>query len=210
MQSGVLNCLQALFRVAGQSFKVLQGLVALAVATVTGSRLPVSAVTTALAATRATCRGSLATYASTREQAMMDYSPDLQPEEKYNAFLYEPITEQDNGTPVSVLSALTRGNHDPWEEAARLSRLPPDRAQRVLVELLNESVGRKLSFAEKEAAAKRLLPLLPAGIGFVPIVSGSPAATDAARHLVYWLAWFGFIAMLLLVRPQDRAPMADP
>lgn len=141
---------------------------------------------------------------------MTDYSPDLQPEEKYNAFLYEPITEQDNGTPVSVLSALTRGNHDPWEEAARLSRLPPDRAQRVLVELLNESVGRKLSFAEKEAAAKRLLPLLPAGIGFVPIVSGSPAAADAARHLVYWLAWFGFIAMLLLVRPQDRAPMADP
>src|SRR5690349_16083491 len=102
---------------------------------------------------------------------MIDYYPQTEPEEKYDVFLYESIADQDNGAPISVLSALTRGNHDPWEEAARLARLSPDRAERELIELLNRSLGRKLSIVEMESAAKRLVPLLSTKNAFVSTAS---------------------------------------
>jgi hypothetical protein len=140
---------------------------------------------------------------------MIDYHPQTESEEKYEVFLFEPVTDQDNGTPISVLSALTRGNHDPWEEAARLARLPPDRAERELVELLNVSVGRKLSVAEMESAAKRLVPLLSPKIAFVSAASAMPVAADAARELIYWIVGFGMAVMLILVQVHDRASVVQ-
>ena len=40
----------------------------------------------------------------------------------YERFLYASICEQNNGTQVTVLSALVRADIDPWEEASRLAR----------------------------------------------------------------------------------------
>jgi hypothetical protein len=39
-------------------------------------------------------------------------------------FLYAPIGSENNGMTLSVLSALTRLNIDPWDEAAQLCELP--------------------------------------------------------------------------------------
>ena len=140
---------------------------------------------------------------------MIDYYPQPEPEEKYDVFLYESIADQDNGAPISVLSALTRGNHDPWEEAARLAKLSPDRAERELIELLNGSVGRKLSFSEMESTAKRLVPLLSSKIAFVSTASAMPVAADAARELIYWILGFGMAVMLILVQVHDRASVVQ-
>ena len=129
---------------------------------------------------------------------MIDYLPeDTRLEARFNTFLYEPVAEQDNGTPISVLSALTRANHDPWAEAARLASLSPDRAQRALVKILDQSIGRKLSLADMEAAAKRLLPLLPPRSAIASRVSTYTVRAEAARVLFYWLIWLGLIAMLI-------------
>jgi len=44
------------------------------------------------------------------------------PSSRYNDFLFSVICDEANGTELSVLSALTRIDVDPWEEAARLRR----------------------------------------------------------------------------------------
>jgi hypothetical protein len=41
-----------------------------------------------------------------------------------NDFLFASVGDEQNGMPLSVLSALTRLGVDPWEEAARLAALP--------------------------------------------------------------------------------------
>ena len=47
---------------------------------------------------------------------------------EFNDFLFEPIGEDKNGMPLSVLSALTRLEVDPWLEAAKLAHLPEETA----------------------------------------------------------------------------------
>jgi hypothetical protein len=55
---------------------------------------------------------------------------------EFNAFLFAPVYEEKNETPLSVISALARLNLDPWEEAAALARLAPEPAARRLASLL--------------------------------------------------------------------------
>jgi hypothetical protein len=55
---------------------------------------------------------------------------------KFKEFVYTIIGEQQNGTPLTILSALVRLNRDPWEEAERLARLPKDTATRDLALLI--------------------------------------------------------------------------
>ena len=149
---------------------------------------------------RATC--------SRKEVIMISEASDGR-EEKYQRFLYAPIMEQNNGTPVSVVSALARGGHDPWEEAARLARLPADRAQIALKELLGEGLSRSLSFIEREDAAKRLVLLLPAETSLMPMMAASPLGKEVARQLAYWLVWVGYIVMLILAQEHNRASSLD-
>ena len=52
-------------------------------------------------------------------------SPSVLPS-TYDNFLYAPVGESAHGALLTVLSVLARQNVDPWEEAAELSRLPPD------------------------------------------------------------------------------------
>jgi len=140
---------------------------------------------------------------------MSDYYPQPVSEEIYEVFLYGSVADQDNGTPISVLTALARGNYDPWEEAARLARLPPNRAERELVQLLNGCIGRKVSPAELESAAKRLVPLLPFRRRLISKAAASPVGTDAARQLVYWVVWFGIVTIMIVAQPNDRPTPAE-
>jgi hypothetical protein len=123
---------------------------------------------------------------------------------KFNAFLFARLLEQENGTPVTVLSALMRANHDPWNEAARLARLPSDKAQRALMVLLNEILGRRYSVMEMEDLAIHLVRLLPAT---VPAGSSAPDSISiAACQLAYWVFWFVFIVSLVVYQSHDWTP----
>ena len=135
---------------------------------------------------------------------MSDYYPQPESDHIYDLFLYGSVADQGNGTPVSVLTALARGNYDPWEEAARLAGLPADRAERELVELLKGCVGRKLIFTDLESAAKRLVPLLPFRSRLIPATAAIPVGTEAARQLVYWVVWFGIITTMIVAQAHDR------
>jgi hypothetical protein len=59
-------------------------------------------------------------------------------EHKFDEFLFAPIGEEENGMALNVMSAFARRNVDPWEEAARLSRLPREVATRELCAMIAE------------------------------------------------------------------------
>jgi hypothetical protein len=80
---------------------------------------------------------------------------------EFDDFLFSSIGKEENGIELSVLSALTRLGFDPWAEAARLSDLPGDTAERSLLEviaLLPEGDWKRSSAI---AIATRLVDQLP-------------------------------------------------
>jgi hypothetical protein len=78
-----------------------------------------------------------------------------------NDFLFAQLDEEENGSPLSVLSALTRIGADPWAEGARLSELPKDAAARALVTMIAMFPREKRGFSEVMARAEELAELLP-------------------------------------------------
>lgn len=81
-----------------------------------------------------------------------------------NDFLFAELGEEENGSPLSVLSALTRLGADPWAEGARLSKLPKDAAARALVAMIEMFPPEKRGFSEVRALAEKLAGLLPQGL----------------------------------------------
>ena len=79
-------------------------------------------------------------------------------EHKFDEFLFTPIGEEENGTVLNVMSAFARRNVDPWEEAARLSRLPRDVATRELCAMVAE-LPSGANRASPRAIAERLMCL---------------------------------------------------
>jgi len=55
---------------------------------------------------------------------------------EFDRFLYASVGDDQNGMPLTVLSALARMDVDPWEEASKLTQLPPESAVTQLASLL--------------------------------------------------------------------------
>jgi hypothetical protein len=86
-------------------------------------------------------------------------------ERKFDEFLFSPIGEENNGMVLSVISALARRNVDPWQEAARLSRLPRDVATEELCAVIAELPPGMPSRASPRVIAERLIAPLPFYVG---------------------------------------------
>jgi len=82
-------------------------------------------------------------------------------ESAFNDFLFAPIGNDEDHRTLSVLSALTRAGLDPWQQAARLGRLPRAAAIETLMSILAGLPGRTCSVAETRDVASRLVALLP-------------------------------------------------
>jgi hypothetical protein len=80
---------------------------------------------------------------------------------EFDDFLYAPIGADDGEMSLSVLSALSRLNFDPWEEAAELSELPADTAIQRLALLIARLPGGRWAAADSHTIAGRLIKLLP-------------------------------------------------
>jgi hypothetical protein len=87
---------------------------------------------------------------------------------EFNDFLYAPIGAEENTMALSVLSALSRLNVDPWAEAAQLSALPKNIAAQRLVSLIARLPGGRWAQADCAPIANRLTELLPHGLAKVP------------------------------------------
>jgi hypothetical protein len=80
---------------------------------------------------------------------------------EFDEFLYAAIGAEGTGMPLSVLSALSRLNIDPWEEAADLSELPAGIATERLASLIARLPGGRWAAADSQTIAGRLIKLLP-------------------------------------------------
>lgn len=94
---------------------------------------------------------------------------------EFNRFLFAPIGEDGTGMLVTVLSALARLDLDPWQEAAKLARLPGATATERLTSLLAALPDRLLAQSESGTVAARLIALLP-----------RPAISNLVAHQTLW------------------------
>ena len=80
---------------------------------------------------------------------------------EFDDFLFAPIGVDRNGMVISVLSALARLDVDPWEEAAKLARLPGEAATQKLAYLIAAQPDSPSARQDSRTIAARLLALLP-------------------------------------------------
>ena len=103
---------------------------------------------------------------------------------EFDDFLFASIDEDgNNGTLLTVLSALTQLDFDPWQEAAELARLSGDTATRRLASLLASLPNRASAPRDVARIAARLVALLPrrSPVNIVPAraaFAGFSASTD--------------------------------
>ena len=115
---------------------------------------------------------------------------------EFNEFLYAPIGEEPNGVALSVISALTRMEIDPWQEAARLAGLRKDVAVQTLAVTIADFPGGWWTQSDARGIAARLIALLP-GAGL------AATETDARRNMrqLLPLGWpavaLGLLALLI-------------
>jgi hypothetical protein len=80
---------------------------------------------------------------------------------EFDDFLFAPLGEERNGMRLSVLSALTRLEVDPRQEAAKLAELPEATASERLASLIALLPNEPLMHRDPETIAARLVALLP-------------------------------------------------
>jgi hypothetical protein len=106
-----------------------------------------------------------------------------------NDFLFASVGDEQNGMPLSVISALTRLRVDPWEEAARLAALPKALAAEALAPMIARlPIGRPQP-SDNLAITRRLVELLPAnGQSALPSREPVGAKDNKYFHAVMLLA----------------------
>ena len=100
-----------------------------------------------------------------------------------NDFLFASVGDEPNGMPLSVMSALTRLDVDPWGEAAQLAALPKARAAEALASMIARLSIDRSTRSDDMAIARRLVRLLPAH-GHVAQRARQPV-TAVGRHYRY-------------------------
>ena len=112
---------------------------------------------------------------------------------EFNDFLFASIGEQENETPLSVLSALARLDVEPWQEAARLTQLPKDQALQDLSSMIGGLPGGRWKASESNMIAARLVELLPSR------KNSNASADNISRPIVLSLALMGVILAFAVV-----------
>ena len=79
----------------------------------------------------------------------------------FDGFLYADLGQDRAGNTVSVLSALARLGHDPWDEAADLAALPRVGARCRIAEMLSRFPDVPACGSDTAATVERLVALLP-------------------------------------------------
>ena len=134
---------------------------------------------------------------------------------EFNDFLYAPIVAEKSEMPLSVLSALSRLDVDPWQEAAELSELPTDTATQRLVSLLARLPAGPWAQADSWAIADRLIELLPRGSPKGQVAEtgrGLHAMTGSTLAKMLICAALGVTALIIMAasrEPSSRTDQAD-
>jgi hypothetical protein len=115
---------------------------------------------------------------------------------EFDAFLFAPIGADRNGMLLSVLSAFARLGVDPWQEAAKLARMPLGTAAQQLTALIAALPAEPSAPLDPPTIAARLIALLPRSAippSLSRVARPGVAATTDSRTIVFMV----FIACLL-------------
>jgi hypothetical protein len=80
---------------------------------------------------------------------------------EFNKFLHASMGDDNNGVPLTVLSALARMDVDPWKEASNLAKMTPESAVTQLASLLGALRNAPAAGPESTGLARTLIALLP-------------------------------------------------
>jgi len=123
-------------------------------------------------------------------------SPLIEPE--FDKFLAASIGEDRNGTGLSVLSAFSRLNVDPWQEATSLARMPRDAAAARLTELIEALPGATADAIPARMIAD-LVALLPKGKALDVRSLDSAFTAGGLRETQVLMALSAFAVMMLMI-----------
>jgi hypothetical protein len=84
---------------------------------------------------------------------------------EFDSFLFASVGEEVDGVPLSVLSALSRLDLDPRDEAARLSHLTKETAADQLARMIAGLSERRWTLSEARRVSGRLVERLPTSTG---------------------------------------------
>jgi len=131
---------------------------------------------------------------------------------EFNDFLFAPIYEEGNGMTLSVMSAFSRLDLDPWQEAARLSELSKEKAVDALAPILARLAGTREALADTREIAARLIAFLPrrdavsrarANAARGPVNRGSAKRNSQRNLLMITLAVSAAILFSTVLRHQS-------
>lgn len=125
----------------------------------------------------------------------------------FEDFLFASIGEEANGMTLSVLSALSRLEFDPWDEAVRLSQLPKDRAVAALAQSIACLPRGVWQLSDTGDIAIRLVALLPGSLDRVSARSPVPQAGGRRETIALWLVAAAIALSLILGLPAQFGRM---
>jgi hypothetical protein len=133
---------------------------------------------------------------------------------EFNEFLFAEVGKEKNGMSLTVLSALTRLDIDPWGEAARLAVLPKEAAARALAVAIAAQAQGDWPPADSEAIAVRLVARLPR-VGMSVAPPPSPAMSPEFRTMASIAAVWAFRitvagTVFLALWQLQSVPMSAP
>jgi hypothetical protein len=133
----------------------------------------------------------------------------------FGDFLYAPIGEEENGMVLTTLSALARIGVDPWQESARLSKLPIEAATQRLTSMISGLSNGRWARSDAGTIAARLIALLPAQRVLQAPSHGTAWRDRAHSHRAYRVAVFAFFVVFnttifFVLRSHDSSPVIEP
>jgi len=114
----------------------------------------------------------------------------------FNAFLFAPVGEESNGMSLSVLSALSRLDLDPWDDAERLSRLPKASAIVALGQRIARLPPGSWLPSDATAIATRLVELLPKPGARPP---AAPTSASVPAKVANWKRWTTLVLSVAVI-----------
>ena len=112
----------------------------------------------------------------------------------FDDFLFAPVGQDFDGTPLTLATGLARQNVDPWEEAAELAKLAQEPAMQRLASRLEAIPNRTSSAEDTVKLIVRLLALLHRKVPREPSAPERPVPSNAPRRrkrvhvAIYWVA----------------------
>jgi len=131
-------------------------------------------------------------------------------------FLFAPVGQDFDGTPMTLATVLARLGVDPWEEAAEIASLAQEPALQRLASRLESMPNGPSSAEDTVNVAVRLLALLHRAVPRKAPLPETPRPTLAARPskrnnvAIYWLIGLVFLlGAQWALSPRDTPPSMD-